>query len=226
MTTTSIDRIRELLGDEAESLLTHTCTGIPKESIHLTGPDHVDRVLRAVGPQSRGSWSTSSGSTTTDAWAAPATSRSCRSTRASSTRRPPLSRPTPSTSTRRTSSELAIEGGCNAVASTLGVLGLDVAQVRPPHPVHGQDQPQRAADLPEQLPADPVRAASSRPSTWGPPRSARRSTSAATTSGARSSRSPRPSPTPTSWAWRRSSGATCATRSSRRTAPTTTPPPT
>ena len=50
--------------------------------------------------------------------------RFCQSIRASSTRRARRSRRTQSTLTLRTSSSSAIEGGCNAVASTLGVLGI------------------------------------------------------------------------------------------------------
>ena len=34
-----------LLGAEADNLLTHVCKGIPKESLHLPGPDFVDRVV-------------------------------------------------------------------------------------------------------------------------------------------------------------------------------------
>ncbi|MEW5903294.1 MAG: class I fructose-bisphosphate aldolase [Pseudomonadota bacterium] len=37
--------IEQLLGQEAESLLNHRCTGIPKESLHVPGPDYVDRVV-------------------------------------------------------------------------------------------------------------------------------------------------------------------------------------
>jgi class I fructose-bisphosphate aldolase len=37
--------IAQLLGDEADSLLNHRCTGIPKESLHVPGPDYVDRVV-------------------------------------------------------------------------------------------------------------------------------------------------------------------------------------
>src|SRR5450756_833244 len=37
--------IVQLLGDEAEHLLKYRCTGIPKESLHLPGPDYVDRVV-------------------------------------------------------------------------------------------------------------------------------------------------------------------------------------
>src|SRR5574340_966364 len=37
--------IVQLLGDEAEQLLDYRCTGIRKESLHLPGPDYVDRVV-------------------------------------------------------------------------------------------------------------------------------------------------------------------------------------
>jgi hypothetical protein len=39
--------IEALLGSEAGSLLNHVCKGIPKESLHLPGPDFVDRVVAA-----------------------------------------------------------------------------------------------------------------------------------------------------------------------------------
>jgi class I fructose-bisphosphate aldolase len=37
--------IKQLLADEAEHLLAHQCTGIPKDGLHLPGPDYVDRVV-------------------------------------------------------------------------------------------------------------------------------------------------------------------------------------
>lgn len=40
----NIDDIKKLLGADADSLLNHTCTGIPKENIHTPGPDFIDRV--------------------------------------------------------------------------------------------------------------------------------------------------------------------------------------
>ncbi len=39
--------IAEILGDEADELLTHQCKGIPGETIHAPGPDYIDRVLAA-----------------------------------------------------------------------------------------------------------------------------------------------------------------------------------
>ena len=41
----SFERIQELLGDDADSLLGHTCTAIPRERLTLTGGDVVDRVF-------------------------------------------------------------------------------------------------------------------------------------------------------------------------------------
>ena len=35
----------ELLGKDADSLLNHRCKTIPKESLHLPGPDVVDRIF-------------------------------------------------------------------------------------------------------------------------------------------------------------------------------------
>ena len=87
-------------------------------------------------------------SSTTDGWPAPATCRSCRSTRASSTRAGASFAPNPIYFDPENIVKLAIEGGCNAVASTLGVLGVVCAQVRAQDPVHPQDQPQRVPDLP------------------------------------------------------------------------------
>jgi fructose-bisphosphate aldolase, class I len=37
--------IKQLLADEAEHLLAYKCTGIPRETLHLPGPDYVDRVV-------------------------------------------------------------------------------------------------------------------------------------------------------------------------------------
>lgn len=37
--------IASLLGTEAESLLNHRCTGIPRSSLHVPGPDYVERVV-------------------------------------------------------------------------------------------------------------------------------------------------------------------------------------
>ena len=41
----ALSRIEELLGDEARSLLDHKAQTIPKEQLHLPGPDYIDRVV-------------------------------------------------------------------------------------------------------------------------------------------------------------------------------------
>jgi class I fructose-bisphosphate aldolase len=41
-------KITELLGNEAEDLLSHQCKTIPRADLHLPGPDFVDRVMAAA----------------------------------------------------------------------------------------------------------------------------------------------------------------------------------
>jgi class I fructose-bisphosphate aldolase len=40
----NFEEIKKILGEDADTLLNHTCTGIPKEMIHAPGPDYLDRV--------------------------------------------------------------------------------------------------------------------------------------------------------------------------------------
>src|SRR5436305_11566980 len=47
MASSTLDRIAGWLGNEAESLLSYTCKGITKEQLMLPGPDHVDRAWGA-----------------------------------------------------------------------------------------------------------------------------------------------------------------------------------
>src|SRR5580765_1069817 len=115
--------IMGLLGADADGLLKHVCKGIPRESLHLPGPDFVDRI---VAPSDR----------------SPAVMRSLQqlfghgrlagtgyvsilpvdqgiehSAGASFAKNPQYFDP-------ENIVRLAIEGGCNAVASTYGVLGM------------------------------------------------------------------------------------------------------
>ncbi len=114
--------IPELLGSEAKNLLEHQCKTIPKESLHLPGPDHIDRCfihsdrtanvlknlqsmfdhgrLRGTGflsilPVDQGIEHSAGASFA----------------------------PNPEYFDPENIVKLAIEGGCNAFASTLGVLG-------------------------------------------------------------------------------------------------------
>jgi len=119
----NFEEIKKLLGKDADDLLNHTCTGIPKEMIHAPGPDFIDRVwehsdrnnlvlnnmermfnqrgrLAGTGylsilPVDQGIEHTASASFAVN----------------------------PRYFDPENIIKLAIEGGCNGVASTLGVLG-------------------------------------------------------------------------------------------------------
>src|SRR5579871_171570 len=114
--------IASLLGSEAESLLTHQCKTIPKESLHLPGPDFVDRtymhsdrssqVLRAMQTSYNHGRLGGSGYMSI----LPVDQGIEHSAGASFAPNPEYFDP-------ENIVKLAIEGGCNAVASTYGVLG-------------------------------------------------------------------------------------------------------
>src|SRR5256714_14065095 len=120
--TTPLNRIEELLGENARTLLDFKSEGIPKDEINLPGPDFIDRV-----------WTHSDRS--------PAVLRSLQSLfdngRLAGTGYLsilPVDQgiehsagasfaPNPEYFDPENIIRLAIEGGCNAVASTFGVLG-------------------------------------------------------------------------------------------------------
>ncbi|HUW51602.1 MAG TPA: class I fructose-bisphosphate aldolase [Sulfuricella sp.] len=114
--------IIKLLGSEAESLLAYQCKGIPKDMLHLPGPDYVDRVvaqkdlkpgvLRSL--QSLFGHGRLAGSGYVSIL--PVDQGVEHSAGASFAPNPIYFDP-------ENIVKLAIEGGCNAVASTLGVLG-------------------------------------------------------------------------------------------------------
>lgn len=111
-----------LLGDEAESLLTHSCQTIHKDMLHLPGPDYVDRVLapKDLKPGVLRSLQTlfNTGRLAGTGYLSilPVDQGVEHSGGASFAPNPIYFDP-------ERIVELAIEGGCNAVASTLGVLG-------------------------------------------------------------------------------------------------------
>ncbi|HPA51657.1 MAG TPA: fructose-bisphosphate aldolase, partial [Thermoanaerobaculia bacterium] len=119
---TSIDSINTALGAEAKSLLEHTCTGIPKETLHLPGPDVVDRiwsmsdrpipVLRSLQQLVDHGRLAGTGYLSI----LPVDQGIEHSGGASFAKNPSCFDPEGIV-------KLAVEGGCNAVASTLGVLG-------------------------------------------------------------------------------------------------------
>src|SRR5689334_10208751 len=114
--------IQQLLGDEAEQLLTHTSKGIPKEDLVLPGPDFIDRVVAATdrSPQVLRNLAQLFGSgrlgRTGYVSILPVDQGIEHSAAASFAPNPKYFDPVNIV-------ELAIEGGCNAVATTFGVLG-------------------------------------------------------------------------------------------------------
>lgn len=118
----SYDRIVELLGNEAESLLDHACIKIPKKSIHLPGPDFIDRIFvstdRPVTVLRNLQSIYNSGRLAGTGYLSilPVDQGIEHSAGASFA-------PNPAYFDPQAIIELAYEGGCNAVASTFGVLG-------------------------------------------------------------------------------------------------------
>jgi class I fructose-bisphosphate aldolase len=114
--------IEKLLGDSARSLLEHTCKTVPKERLHLPGPDFVDRVfaLSDRNPQTLRGLQTMFNkgrlAGTGHMSILPVDQGIEHSAGASFAKNPDCFDP-------ENIVKLAIEGGCNAVASTLGVLG-------------------------------------------------------------------------------------------------------
>ena len=116
------DKVQELLGSEAKSLLEHVCRAVPKERLHLPGPDFVERVvaptdrppavlrnLQAVFDHGRLAGTGYLSILPVDQ----GVEHSAGSAFA----------PNPAYFDPEAIVRLAAEGGCNAVASTVGVLG-------------------------------------------------------------------------------------------------------
>jgi class I fructose-bisphosphate aldolase len=122
MSATSISKIEELLGAEARTLLDYTCKGIPKASLHAPGPDWVDRIYAGSDrptPVLRSLQTfLDSGRLAGTGYLSilPVDQGIEHSAGASFAKNPLYFDP-------ENIVKLAIEGGCNAVASTLGVLG-------------------------------------------------------------------------------------------------------
>lgn len=119
----NFEDIKKILGSDTEELLDHTCTGIPKDMIHQPGPDFIERVLEhtdrnnmvlnnmerlfnqrgrlagtgyvSILPVDQGIEHTASASFATN----------------------------PSYFDPENLIKLALDGGCNGLASTLGILG-------------------------------------------------------------------------------------------------------
>jgi class I fructose-bisphosphate aldolase len=117
----NISKIAELLGSDAASMLEHRCTTVPREALHLPGPDAVDRlyaptdrtprVLSSIEALLRTGRLAGTGYLSI----LPVDQGIEHSAGASFAPNPVYFDP-------ENIVKLAIEGGCNAVASTLGVL--------------------------------------------------------------------------------------------------------
>jgi len=121
-TGSSLDRIEELLGANARTLLDHKTQTIAKEDVHLPGPDFIDRVW-AISDRSPGVLRSlqslfDNGRLAGTGYLSilPVDQGIEHSAGASFAPNPKYFDPSNIV-------ELAIEGGCNAVASTFGVLG-------------------------------------------------------------------------------------------------------
>lgn len=117
-----IDKIKELLGKEADSLLNYKAK-FPKEKLHLPGPDFVDRIFapsdRNINVLRNLQWIFNTGRLAGTGYLSilPVDQGIEHSAGASFAPNPDYFDP-------ENIVKLAIEGGCNAVASTLGVLGM------------------------------------------------------------------------------------------------------
>jgi class I fructose-bisphosphate aldolase len=115
-------RIQDILGAESEDLLGHQCKTIPKENLHLPGPDFVDRIFvqsdrpAAVLRNLQTLFNTGRLAGTGYLSILPVDQGIEHSAGASFAPNPMYFDP-------ENIVKLAIEGGCNAVATTLGVLG-------------------------------------------------------------------------------------------------------
>ncbi len=118
----SAGKIAEILGPQAEDLLNHVCRTVPKEELHLPGPDFVDRVVSQTDRSPRVMRNLQAlfnhGRLAGTGYLSllPVDQGIEHSGGASFAPNPIYFDP-------ENIVKLAIEGGCNGVATTLGVLG-------------------------------------------------------------------------------------------------------
>jgi class I fructose-bisphosphate aldolase len=122
VTKATVEKIEEILGEEARDLLEHKCQTVPKEELHLPGPDFVDRVWKDSDRPTRVLRSIDSmlyhGRLSGTGYLSilPVDQGIEHAAGASFA-------PNPIYFDGGKIVELAVEGGCNAVASTFGILG-------------------------------------------------------------------------------------------------------
>ena len=117
----TFERIKDLLGEDA-ALLDYTCQGIPQDRLHLPGPDYIERVVfnsdRSINTMRNLRWLYNTGRLSGSGYLSilPVDQGIEHSGGASFA--PNIDYFDPENII-----QLAIEGGCNGVASTFGVLG-------------------------------------------------------------------------------------------------------
>jgi class I fructose-bisphosphate aldolase len=115
--------LQKMLGDDFSILMDHKCTTIPKEKLHLPGPGHTENVFgisdrpKKVIKNLQSMFSHGRLKNTGYLSILPVDQGIEHSAGASFAPNPDYFDP-------ENIVKLAIEGGCNAVASTLGVLGM------------------------------------------------------------------------------------------------------
>jgi class I fructose-bisphosphate aldolase len=115
--------LHNLLGDDAEALVSYECKGVPRDDLHLPGPDFVDRVAVetdrpvAVLRNLQTMFNTGRLGGTGYLSILPVDQGIEHSGAASFAKNPAYFDP-------KNICELAVEAGCNAVATTFGVLGM------------------------------------------------------------------------------------------------------
>jgi class I fructose-bisphosphate aldolase len=124
MAVTSGSQIEQLLGDEAQALLSYEAQGVSSDVLNLPGPDAIDRVMtnsdRPIPVLRNLSQVYNTGRLAGTGYLSilPVDQGIEHSGAASFAKNPAYFDP-------RNLLELAIEGGCNAVATTFGVLGIE-----------------------------------------------------------------------------------------------------
>src|SRR2546425_7974070 len=121
-TATSLSKLESILGNDAEGLLRHKCETIPKSQLHLPGPDFVSRIFATSDRPTRVLSSLQSlfdhgRLAGTGYLSILPVDQGIEHTAGASFA------PNPIYFDGEKIVELAVEGGCNAVASTFGVLG-------------------------------------------------------------------------------------------------------
>jgi class I fructose-bisphosphate aldolase len=218
-------RLEELLGDDAAELLQHESRGIPASSLHLPGPDFLDRVWldsdRTPQVLKNLQWLvTGAGRLAGTGYISilPVDQGIEHSAGASFAPNPEYFDP-------GNIVKLALEGGCNAVASTVGVLGAVSRRYAHKIPFIVKLNHNEFLSYPnayDQIKFSSVQRA------WDLGAAGVGATIyfGSEESRGRSSRSPRRSRRPTSSGCSPCCGATCATPRSSSTASTTSSPPT